>query len=235
MLLPFQGAQSWGLLVLVIFTACFGKIAGTIMVSLLCKMPFQEVLTLSLLMNTKGLVELIVLNIGKDRGVLNNQTFAICVLMTLFTTSITTPSVVAVYKPAKQAKASYKYRRIQRQNTSRPLRMLFCFHSSRNIPSLINLIEASRGKGKREGLRVYAMHLVELSERSSAILMVHKARKNGLPSSIKGRETNSNQIFVAFEAWEHLSKVSMRPTTAISAMSSMHEDICNGSRANKQL
>lgn len=66
-----QGAHSWGLLVLVIFTACFGKIVGTIVVSLLCKMPVREAVTLGFLMNTKGLVELIVLNIGKDRGVHN--------------------------------------------------------------------------------------------------------------------------------------------------------------------
>lgn len=64
-----QGAQSWGLLVLVIFTACFGKIVGTVVVSLCCKVRFKEALTLGFLMNTKGLVELIVLNIGKDRGV----------------------------------------------------------------------------------------------------------------------------------------------------------------------
>lgn len=64
-----QGAQSWGLLALVIFTACFGKIVGTVVVSLLSKVPFQEAIALGVLMNTKGLVELIVLNIGKDRGV----------------------------------------------------------------------------------------------------------------------------------------------------------------------
>lgn len=64
-----QGVQSWGLLVLVIFTACSGKIIGTVLVSLLCKIPFKEAITLGFLMNTKGLVELIVLNIGRDRGV----------------------------------------------------------------------------------------------------------------------------------------------------------------------
>lgn len=64
-----HGGASWGLLVLVIFNACFGKIVGTVVVSLLCKMPFRESLALGFLMNTKGLVELIVLNIGKDRKV----------------------------------------------------------------------------------------------------------------------------------------------------------------------
>ncbi|KAL3499276.1 hypothetical protein ACH5RR_038369 [Cinchona calisaya] len=229
-----HGAQSWGLLVLVIFTACFGKIVGTVIASLLCKMPFREAITLGFLMNTKGLVELIVLNIGKDRGVLNDQTFAVMVLMALFTTFITTPVVTAIYKPAKMAKSEYKHRTIQRKEAGSQLRLLTCFHSSRNIPSLINLIEASRGVEKREGLRVYAMHLMELSERSSAILMVHKARKNGLPFWNKLHDSDhSNQIIVAFEAFRHLSKVSIRPTTAISPIASMHEDIVTSAETKR--
>ncbi|CAI9771786.1 unnamed protein product [Fraxinus pennsylvanica] len=221
-----QGAQSWGLLVLVIFTACFGKIIGTILVSLSYKVPFKEAVTLGFLMNTKGLVELIVLNIGKDRGVLNDQTFAIMVLMALFTTVVTTPAVLALYKPAQMAKSEYKHRTIRRKESSSQLRLLTCFHSTRNIPTLINLMEVTRGTEKRKGLHVYAMHLMELSERSSAILMVHKARKNGMPFWNKVHDSDPNQIIVAFEAVEHLSRVSIRPTTAISAMSSMHIDIC---------
>ncbi|KAL2543802.1 Cation/H(+) antiporter 18 [Forsythia ovata] len=228
-----QGAQSWGLLGLVIFTACFGKIVGTILVSLWCKLPFKEAVTLGLLMNTKGLVELIVLNIGKDRGVLNDQTFAIMVLMALVTTFITTPTVIAVYKPAQIAKSEYKHRTIRRKESSSQLRLLSCFHSTRNIPTLINLMEVSRGTGKREGLRVYAMHLMELTERSSAILMVHKARKNGMPFWNKVRDSDPNQIIVAFDAFEHLSRVSIRPTTAISPMSSMHEDICSSAERKR--
>ncbi|KAH0646510.1 hypothetical protein KY284_034394 [Solanum tuberosum] len=227
-----QGAQSWGLLVLVIFTSCFGKIVGTTLVSLLCKMPVQEAVMLGFLMNTKGLVELIVLNIGKDRGVLNDQTFAIIVLMALFTTFITTPIVVSVYKPAKLAITEYKHRTIERKDTSKQLRILTYFHSTRSLPTMINLIEASRGTAKK-GLRVYAMHLMELSERSSAILMVHKARKNGLPFWKKREVSDSNQIVVAFETFEHLSKVSIRPTTAISPMNSMHEDIIAGAEGKR--
>ncbi|KAL7122893.1 hypothetical protein ACP275_01G072300 [Erythranthe tilingii] len=229
-----QGAQSWGLLALVIFTACFGKIVGTVVVSLLCKIPLKEALTLGFLMNTKGLVELIVLNIGKDRGVLNDQAFAIMVLMALFTTFITTPIVVTIYKPARMARSDYKHKTIQRKESQTQLRLLTCFNSSRNIPSLINLIEASRGTGKREGvLRVYAMHLMELSERSSAIRMAHKARKNGMPFWNRVKDSDPTQIIVAFEAFQHLSQVSVRPTTAISSMSSMHIDICNSATKKK--
>ncbi|KAF2297907.1 hypothetical protein GH714_005005 [Hevea brasiliensis] len=222
-----QGAQSWGLLVLVICAACFGKIVGTVIVSLLGRIPVQEAITLGFLMNTKGLVELIVLNIGKDRKILNDQTFAICVLMAIFTTFITTPIVIAVYKPAKQAiSADYKHRTIERKDPDTQLRILACFHSSLNIPTMINLIEASRGTEKRQGLCVYALHLMELSERTSAILMVHKARKNGLPFWNKLQQSDDNQVVVAFEAFRQLNRVFIRPMTAISAMHDMHEDIC---------
>ncbi|KAG9143440.1 hypothetical protein Leryth_025582 [Lithospermum erythrorhizon] len=222
-----QGIQSWGLLVLVIFTSCFGKIVGTVIVSLIFQLPVSEAVTLGFLMNTKGLVELIVLNIGKDRKVLNDQTFAIMVLMALFTTFITTPVVLAVYKPAKRAsKTAYKHRAIERENSNSQLRILTCFHSSRNVPSIINLLESSRGTEKLEGLHVYALHLREYSERSSAILMVHKARKNGLPFWNK-TSSEANHVIVAFEAFQQLSKVFVRPMTSISSLSTMHEDICS--------
>ncbi|KAJ7980498.1 Cation/H(+) antiporter like [Quillaja saponaria] len=226
-----SGALSWGLLVLVIFNACFGKILGTLMVSLLFKMPIREALALGFLMNTKGLVELIVLNIGKDRKVLNDQSFAICVIMALFTTFITTPIVMAVYKPARKG-SPYKHRRIQRNDLDTELRVLACFHSTRNIPSIINLIESSRGIRKRGKLCIYAMHLMELSERSSAITMVHKARNNGLPFWNKKRD-DQDQMVIAFEAYGQLSSVTVRPMTAISALSNIHEDICTSAHQKR--
>ncbi|KAF8045573.1 hypothetical protein N665_4695s0002 [Sinapis alba] len=64
-----RGAVSWGMLGLVVVTACVGKIVGTFAVAVMVKVPVREALTLGFLMNTKGLVELIVLNIGKEKKV----------------------------------------------------------------------------------------------------------------------------------------------------------------------
>ncbi|GMI63362.1 cation/H+ exchanger 19 [Hibiscus trionum] len=226
-----KGAQSWGLLVLVIFNACAGKIVGTVGLAMLFKIPFIEALSLGVLMNTKGLVELIVLNIGKDRKVLTDQSFAILVLMALFTTFITTPIVMAVYKPARKG-TTYKHRRIQRKDLDTELRVLACFHSTRNIPTLINLIESSRGTRKKRQLCVYAMHLMELSERSSAISMIHKARKNGLPFWNK-KPGDQAQMVIAFEAYQQLRSVVIRPMTAISPLNSIHEDICTSAERKR--
>ncbi|XP_027356746.1 cation/H(+) antiporter 19-like [Abrus precatorius] len=226
-----SGALSWGLLALVIFTACFGKIIGTFVVSMLCKVPFRESLALGFLMNTKGLVELIVLNIGKDRKVLNDQAFAICVVMALVTTFITTPIVMAVYKPARRG-SPYKHKTVQRNDPDSELRVLACFHSTRSITTLINLIESSRGTRKRGKLCVYAMHLMELSERPSAITMVHTARNNGMPFWNK-KYNNRDQVVIAFQAYGHLSSVNVRPMTAISAFNNIHEDICTSAHQKR--
>ncbi|KAF2313401.1 hypothetical protein GH714_010804 [Hevea brasiliensis] len=74
---------------------------------------------------------------------------------------------------------------------------------------------------------------MELSERTSAILMVHKARKNGLPFWNKLRQSDSNQVVVAFEAFRQLNRVFIRPMTAISAMHDMHEDICTSAERKR--
>ncbi|CAJ1897396.1 unnamed protein product [Sphenostylis stenocarpa] len=93
--------MDWGLLLFVTCTACAGKILGTFAVAVMCMVPLRESLTLGVLMNTKGLVELIVLNIGREKKqVLNDEMFTILVLMALFTTFITTPIVLAIYKPS---------------------------------------------------------------------------------------------------------------------------------------
>lgn len=97
-----SGLVSWSLLLLVITIVCIGKIVRTIVIFMILGISFREAIALWFLMNTKGPIEIIVLNIGKDFGVFNDEFFAILVFMTLFTTFITIPVVTTVYKPARR-------------------------------------------------------------------------------------------------------------------------------------
>ncbi|KAK6290438.1 hypothetical protein POUND7_001979 [Theobroma cacao] len=225
-----SGGEAWGLLGLVISTACAGKIIGTFAVAMMYSMPVRESLALGVLMNTKGLVELIVLNIGKEKKVLNDETFAILVLMALFTTFVTTPTVMAIYKPARgfSALARRKLRDLANTDESKDeLRVLACLHGLSNVPSIISLIESTRST-KKSQLKLFVMHLVELTERSSSIIMVQRARRNGLPFIKRLRRGEwQDRVAGAFQAYSQLGRVKVRPTTAISALSSMHEDICH--------
>ncbi|XP_043698646.1 cation/H(+) antiporter 20-like [Telopea speciosissima] len=225
-----HGAEAWGLLVLVIATACAGKILGTFFAAMINRIPARESLTLGVLMNTKGLVELIVLNIGKEKKVLNDEIFAILVLMALFTTFVTTPIVIALYKPAREAILPTQ-RKLQRESPSNPkdeLRILACVHGPGNVPSLINLIESTRGNNKSP-LKLYIMHLVELTERTSSIIMAQRALRNGFPfiDRLHKGDSHDGGITVAFEAYGQLGRVLVRTVTAISALHTMHEDVCH--------
>jgi Kef-type K+ transport system membrane component KefB len=72
-----RGGAAWGMLALVIGTACAGKIAGTFGVAMACGMSAREAVVLGVVMNTKGLVELIVLNIGRERKVRSTSFIAL--------------------------------------------------------------------------------------------------------------------------------------------------------------
>ncbi|PSR97831.1 Cation/H(+) antiporter like [Actinidia chinensis var. chinensis] len=151
--------------------------------------------------------------------------------MALFTNFITTPIVMTTYKPARKA-APYKHRTVKRKELDTELQILACFPSTQNMPTMINLIESSHGARHRGSLCEYALHLMELSERPSAISMVHKASMNGLPFWNK-KGDDKDQKVIAFEAYWQLSSVTVLPMTAISALNSIHEDICTSAHQKR--
>lgn len=61
-----RGGGTWGLVALLIAVASAGKTLGTLVASLVCLVPAREALALGFLMNTKGFVELIIVNIGRE-------------------------------------------------------------------------------------------------------------------------------------------------------------------------
>jgi Kef-type K+ transport system membrane component KefB len=81
----------WVLCGVVIAVATLGKLGGTFVAARFAGMPARESTALGILMNTRGLMELIVLNVGLDMGVLSPRLFAMFVLMALVTTFGTTP------------------------------------------------------------------------------------------------------------------------------------------------
>jgi Kef-type K+ transport system membrane component KefB len=89
-----SGWQDWLLCGLIVLTATAGKLGGAAGASRLCGLGWRDSLTLGALMNTRGLMELIVLNVGLDLGVISPKLFAMMVLMALATTLATTPVVL---------------------------------------------------------------------------------------------------------------------------------------------
>ncbi len=86
-----NGLDSWLICVAIILVATIGKFGGTILASRLTGIDWRTSSALGILMNTRGLMELIVLNIGLSLGVISPKLFAMMVIMALVTTIATAP------------------------------------------------------------------------------------------------------------------------------------------------
>jgi Kef-type K+ transport system membrane component KefB len=83
--------SDWLFCGLIIAVATAGKFGGSFVAAKLSGLGWRESSAIGVLMNTRGLMELIVLNVGLDMGVLSPTLFAMLVLMALVTTFSTTP------------------------------------------------------------------------------------------------------------------------------------------------
>jgi len=92
----------WWALLLVVVVSCASKFGATSLVARACGLPWKESLSIGLLMNTRALMALVVINIGADMGVISPATFFWLIAMALFTTVITTPILRRAY-PSPQA------------------------------------------------------------------------------------------------------------------------------------
>lgn len=81
----------WGICALVMAAAIGGKLLGCLLAAKVSGYPWRESMLIGVLMNTRALMELIVINAGKDLGVLPDSLFTMFVLMALVTTVMTTP------------------------------------------------------------------------------------------------------------------------------------------------
>ncbi|TAJ54582.1 MAG: cation:proton antiporter [Nevskiaceae bacterium] len=90
------GWEQWGLCLLITLVATVGKVGGTYLAARVCGEPRRPAAALGALMNARGLMELIVLQIGLDFGIISPALFSMLVVMALVTTLATTPLVRAL-------------------------------------------------------------------------------------------------------------------------------------------
>lgn len=125
--------ELWGVCALLITVAIAGKLGGCAIASRLVGESWKDSLTIGTLMNTRGLMELVALNIGYEMGVLPPSIFVILVIMALVTTFMTTPLLHLV---------EYYYAR-REQKLSSKRKLIFCFgrpDAGRNLLSVYSLL-----------------------------------------------------------------------------------------------
>jgi len=152
-----SGPGLWLQCVLVIVIATLGKFGGSALAARLTGLGWREASALGVLMNTRGLMELVILNIGLDLGVISRPLFAMMVLMAIVTTFATTPVMSALYPPER-------FRAELATTPASPSAVLVAVALPRAGPLLLD-VAASLAEGAESPL--YVLHLVPPPERGT--------------------------------------------------------------------
>ena len=88
-----EGSSMWLLCGLVVLVAIIGKAGGTVMGARASGLSWRDAASLGALMNTRGLMELVILNLGLEIGIITRPVFTMMVLMAIATTALTAPAL----------------------------------------------------------------------------------------------------------------------------------------------
>jgi len=153
-------AADWGVTLAIIALATLGKFGGSAVAARLTGVPWREASAIGVLMNTRGLVELVVLNIGFDLGVISSTVFTMLVVMALVTTFATSPIIRRIYSDRELAQ-----QRIDGAEPHEHKGLLICVDDPASGPGLALVTAALRdAAGNAEAT---ALHLYPSTDRPS--------------------------------------------------------------------
>jgi len=149
----------WKITGLIILVAVVGKFVGSALAAKFVGQNWKNSLTIGALMNTRGLMELVVLNIGYDLGVLNPEIFTMMVIMALLTTVMTGPAldfINYIFKPKikevpQEIKSTNKYN------------ILVSFGTTETGKTLLKLANGLTKKSNNKA-SLTVMHLSQINE-----------------------------------------------------------------------
>ena len=144
----------WRVTGFIILVAVVGKFFGSALAAKFVGQSWRDSLTIGALMNTRGLMELIVLNIGLDLKVLTPEVFTMMVIMALVTTFMTGPTLNSINYIFKTKDESI----LDEIPNGNKYKILISFGNNEKGKSLLRLAN-SLVKKQKETSTVTAMHL----------------------------------------------------------------------------
>lgn len=231
-----KNAHSALLLMSAALAAAVLKVAAAVGVAGASGMPLHDGVSIGLLLNTKGIIELVILNIGRNKGIMSDQSFTVLVFMSALITALVTPLLAMVVKPARRL-VFYKRRTVAwPHNPDSELRVLACIHAPRDVPGLVTLLDIA-SPSTDAPISVHALHLIEFAGRASALLLINAsapassfsspdgASAHGGRSQVEMQYKHIAHAFMAYEENAVAGGVSARTFAAVSPYVSMHDDV----------
>ncbi|HRZ98714.1 MAG TPA: cation:proton antiporter, partial [Paludibacter sp.] len=145
----------WWICIIIILVAVIGKFAGGAFTAKILGETWKDSLSIGVLMNTRGLMELIVLNIGYEMGILPPPIFVMLVIMALVTTFMTSPALSIINRifPEKNIEEEFKL-----QQAQGIFKAIIAIGNPENSKVLLNVAKTVLD-GTKNSLAVTAFHI----------------------------------------------------------------------------
>jgi hypothetical protein len=221
-----RDGTTWLFALLVFSVACGGKIIGCTVASKYSKLSWRQSATIGVLMNTRGLMEIIVLNLGLNSGVITPKVFAIFLLMALVTTFMTVPVVSFIYPPSQRKvgpakpimdcgpESEHKESQLSIVPGGSGLSILICIPNTACLGSLMKLSQILF-KTNFTNMQIWGIRLVDIDEGISKVMMVNESIQ-----AIK-----SDPALNMYKAFGELNNVQIQTTFSVGTLKSFALDI----------
>lgn len=205
----------WAYTIGIIALAMVGKVAGGLMAAKLNGLFWRESLAVGVLMSCKGIVEIVVLNVGLNAEIISERVYSMFIVMTLITTFLTTPLALWVY-PQSYRERSHKKKGLDSDEAAllrtqeeisvdnfqdvRFSAVVLLLNNIDTIPQLMLLLKNLQTS--KESYQINAIHLREFTTRTSHLLEASsKDEANfGTNDHDQGNFTSIMAIFTAFSS-----------------------------------
>ncbi|KAG9145231.1 hypothetical protein Leryth_008187 [Lithospermum erythrorhizon] len=198
-----------------------GKVVGTLAACYYLKIPLNEGVLISFLMNLKGHVDLAALT------VIFSKIFYRLMLIVVAFNSLIFGVIIAFMVKQEPDIFGYKNIPFESQTPDSELRILGCLYNPRPVTTMIGLIASSRGS-ENVAITPYCMHLIELPEKKNRNnLMYHQKAEEEVSDDEDYGGNDVVEINETIDMFNAETKLMVHQTKAVAPFSKMYEDVCD--------
>ncbi|KAJ3678250.1 hypothetical protein LUZ60_002053 [Juncus effusus] len=207
------------LLVIVTFIT---KIAANTAAAMYCDKTLKEGILLGLMMNFRGLIDMLAFLSLKRIELIDKATFTAFVVPIIVITAICAPLVSFFYKPL-DGKKEIRHRAIQNVHFHAELRVMTCFYDDKPIPTLLEFLKYVSSPDQTDNLLcIYTLHLIELQARYTSSLICHR-NKNGHINPTQMDAIHNH--FINFQRTKKDGVITVVPFISMTPLKTM--DVCS--------
>ncbi|KAK7281073.1 hypothetical protein RIF29_08748 [Crotalaria pallida] len=213
--------RSMWIVSIIVLVSCIAKIGAVMLPGYYFNIPMKDCCVMGIILNARGIAELCMYNVWKSSKILTEKEFTLMVVSILVINAILAPLLRYIYDPSQQYQ-SVKRCSIQHSKQESELRVMVCILNNENIPTIINILEASYASSESTVAAV-ALILIELLGRARPLLVAHQHHDTLRSVSCSSAQIHNALMQYAQQNDEYASVYSF---TSMSNYDTMHDDVC---------